>query len=240
MDELHAPRNGREKEAGDPGSCPPRPCGHRVHLAMRRRSAVASQRGSRWRHVRRHGCPRYRSPLNDTRGTPSPISGFPLALGPCPEETMRAVVTALFVAAGIAFTAPVFAQGAGGGSTLAGRERCSRLSRAGPRPAAARGNPECSDASGSNCPDGDFTERAAVARLCLERPSPTACAGRSARRRKLAGRDQGIGQGDRSQALDLSRLLGPPWFVPERCSCPIPAVAREYRLVPMFRREPVC
>src|SRR2546427_12924528 len=31
MDELHAPRNGREKEAGDPGSCPPRPCGHRVH-----------------------------------------------------------------------------------------------------------------------------------------------------------------------------------------------------------------
>jgi len=102
------------------------------------------------------------------------------------------------------------------------------------------GNPECSDASGSNCPDGDFTERAAVARLCLERPSPTACAGRSARRRKLAGRDQGIGQGDRSQALDLSRLLGPPWFVPERCSCPIPAVAREYRLVPMFRREPVC
>ncbi len=33
---------------------------------------------------------------------------------------MRAVVTALFVAAGIAFTAPVFAQGAGGGGTSGG------------------------------------------------------------------------------------------------------------------------
>src|SRR6266581_1658209 len=81
---------------------------------------VSRARGSRWRHVRRHGCPRYRSPLNDTRGTPWPISGFPLALGPCPEEAMRAVVTALFVAAGIAFTAPVFAQGAGSGGTSGG------------------------------------------------------------------------------------------------------------------------
>ncbi len=33
---------------------------------------------------------------------------------------MRAVVTALFVAAGIAFTAPVFAQGAGSGGTSGG------------------------------------------------------------------------------------------------------------------------
>src|SRR5258708_19171440 len=135
---------------------------------------------------------------------------------------MRAVVTALFVAAGIAFTAPVFAQGAGGGGTSGGGGTAGTGSAAGatsagagtPSPSATTvpvqplapvtgqtnpgGNPQCSDASGSNCPDGDFTERAAVARLCLERPSPAACAGRSARRRKLAGRDQGIGQGDRS------------------------------------------
>ena len=118
--------------------------------------------------------------------------------------------------------------------------------RHGPGSAAGSGNranQSRSSAERSRAFDGDDAVRhladRTAARVCLE-PSPAARAGRSARRSKLGRPDQGIGQGDRSQALDLSRLLGPPWFVPQRCSCPIPAVAREYRLVPMFRREPVC
>ncbi len=212
--------------------------------------------------MRRHGCPRYRLPLNDTRGTPSPISGFSSRTRAVSGGNHARSRHCSIRSGGNSIYRPGLCARCGWRGNIRRRRgrrhgQCGRshehrrwnsqpVRHHGPGLAAGSGdraNQSRSRAERSRTFDGDdavrhFADRTA-ARVCLE-PSPAARAGRSARRSKLGRPDQGIGQADRSQALDLPRLLGPPWFVPERCSCPIPAVAREYRLVPMFRRERVC
>jgi hypothetical protein len=85
----------------------------------RARRISRAQKSGR-RHARRHGCPRYRSPLNDTRGTPSSISGFSSRTRALSGGNHARSRHCSIRSGGIAFTSPGFAQGGGGGGSSGG------------------------------------------------------------------------------------------------------------------------